>query len=104
RYRSDDGLAGGDAAFNICTFWLVDNLIFVGEVDRARDLFERVCRESSNDLGLMSEQLDPVTKELLGNFPQAFSHLGLIKSAIQLERAEGGEVNRPVPPGPPASG
>jgi GH15 family glucan-1,4-alpha-glucosidase len=80
-----DGLPGGEATFLICSFWLVDNLALTGQVKRARELFERLC-ECANDLGLLGEEVDPRTGELLGNFPQAFSHIGLINSAIQLAR------------------
>ena len=84
RYRdTDDGLAGGEGAFLICSFWLVDNLVFSGRRERARELFERLTAHA-NDLGLMAEQFDPVAGMQLGNFPQAFSHMGLINSAIQL--------------------
>ncbi len=88
RYRGfDDGVAGGEGAFAICTFWLADNLIALGELDRARDLFEKL-RGCSNDLGLFSEETDPETEDMLGNFPQAFSHLALISTAVQLHEAE----------------
>lgn len=80
-----DGLPGGEATFLICSFWLVDNLALTGQLERARELFERLCG-CANDLGLLSEEVDPRTGELLGNFPQAFSHIGLINSAIQLAR------------------
>lgn len=87
RYRGyDDGLTQAEGAFLICTFWLVDNLIALGELDRARSLFETL-RGCSNDLGLFSEQIDPKTGEALGNFPQAFSHVALINAAIQLRKA-----------------
>jgi GH15 family glucan-1,4-alpha-glucosidase len=87
RYRgTDDGLAGGEGAFLICSFWLVDNLAFVGEVERARALFERLV-SFANDVGLLAEQIDPSSGEQLGNFPQAFSHMGLINAALQLARA-----------------
>jgi alpha,alpha-trehalase len=86
RYRgTDDGLAGGEAAFLICSFWLVDNLVVTGQVDRGRMLFERLLGYA-NDVGLFAEELDPASGEQLGNFPQAFSHMGLINSAIQLQR------------------
>jgi alpha,alpha-trehalase len=82
-----DGLPGGEATFLICSFWLVDNLALTGQVDRARELFERLCR-CANDVGLLGEEVDARSGELLGNFPQAFSHVGLINSAIQLGRQE----------------
>jgi len=85
RYLDPDGLPGREGAFVICTFWLVDNLVLVGELDRARELFERLLGYA-NDVGLLAEQIDPATGELLGNFPQAFSHVGLIGAALNLER------------------
>ncbi len=83
----DDGLPGGEATFVICSFWLVDNLALAGETSRARELFERLLTYA-NDVGLLAEEVDPVSNELLGNFPQAFSHVGLIGAAINLTRAE----------------
>ena len=88
RYREyDDGLGGEEGTFTICTFWLADNLIALGEIDRARDLFDKL-RGHANDLGLLSEEIDGDTGEMLGNFPQAFSHMALINTAVQLQRAE----------------
>ena len=88
RYKGfDDGLSGGEGAFIICSFWLVENLILLGDVDKARALFDKL-RGYANDLGLFSEEVDPVTGELLGNFPQAFSHLAFIQSAVMLHEAE----------------
>lgn len=87
RYRDyEDGLAGDEGAFNICSFWLADNLIALGELGRARSLFERL-RACSNDVGLFSEEIDPETDEMLGNFPQAFTHLAVINTAVQLDKA-----------------
>ena len=87
RYRGfDDGLGGHEGTFTICTFWLADNLIALGEVGRARALFEKL-RGCSNDLGLFSEEVDAETGEMLGNFPQAFSHMAFINTAVQLDRA-----------------
>jgi GH15 family glucan-1,4-alpha-glucosidase len=83
----DDGLPGGEATFVICSFWLVDNLALAGQHDDARELFERLLAYR-NDVGLLSEEVDPNTGELLGNFPQAFSHVGLIGAALNLARAE----------------
>ncbi len=82
----DDGLPGGEATFVICSFWLVDNLALVGRTERARELFERLLGYA-NDVGLLAEELDPLSGELLGNFPQAFSHVGLIGAALNLARA-----------------
>ena len=87
RYKGyNDGLEGGEGAFLMCTFWLADNLIALGQIDRARELFEKL-RGCSNDLGLFSEEIDPDTGEMLGNFPQAFSHLGFINTSVQLHDA-----------------
>ena len=83
---SNDGLAESEGAFKMCTFWLADNYVMRGELDRARVLLERL-RNASNDLGLYSEQIDLDTGELLGNFPQAFSHLAFISTAVQLANA-----------------
>ena len=84
RYRGfNDGLGGEEGAFLICSFWLVDNLRFAGQVDKARALFEKL-RTYSNDLDLYSEEINPQTLELQGNFPQAFTQLGLINGAVQL--------------------
>jgi GH15 family glucan-1,4-alpha-glucosidase len=89
RHRTEDGFAGKEGAFLICSFWLVDNLALVGRDAEARDLFERLLTYG-NDLGLLSEEADPETGQLLGNFPQAFSHLGLIGAAIHLDHAGAG--------------
>lgn len=87
RYRGfDDGLSGEEGTFPICTYWLADDLIRLGRTEEARRLFER-CRSCANDLGLFSEEIDARTGEMLGNFPQAFSHLGLINTAVQLQRS-----------------
>ncbi|MCH8920338.1 MAG: glycoside hydrolase family 15 protein [Chloroflexi bacterium] len=88
RYKGfDDGLSGGEGTFPICTFWLADNLIALGELERARNLFEKL-RACANDLGLFSEESDGETGEMLGNFPQSFSHLAFISTAVQLHEAE----------------
>jgi len=84
---ADDGLPGGEASFVICSFWLVDNLALAGQTDRATALFERLLGHA-NDLGLLAEEVDPRSDELLGNFPQAFSHVGLISAAINLQAAQ----------------
>lgn len=89
RYADGDGLPGGEGAFLICTWWLVDNLALIGDVPRARELFERTLG-FANDVGLLAEQVDPATGALLGNFPQAFSHIGLIGAAMNLWKAGAG--------------
>ena len=90
RYVTDgmDGVGGDEGAFLICSFWLVECLARGGDEKRARELFARLL-STCNDLGLLSEEVDPATGELLGNFPQAFSHLGLIQAAIALDMPEG---------------
>jgi GH15 family glucan-1,4-alpha-glucosidase len=91
RYRheeSPDGLAGDEGAFLLCSFWLVDNLVHQGRLEEAEDLYATLCAKAS-PLGLLSEQIDPSTGELSGNFPQAFSHIGVIASGVTLERARG---------------
>jgi GH15 family glucan-1,4-alpha-glucosidase len=86
RYRGEDGLGTSEGTFFLCSFWLVDNLALQGQIVPARDLFERLTSHG-NDLGLFSEELDPDTGELLGNFPQAFTHLAIVNAAAHLERA-----------------
>ena len=86
RYRTnetDDGLSGKEGTFLICSFWLVSALAIVGEMQRARDLMERLLRIAS-PLGLYAEEFDAGTGRHLGNFPQAFSHLALIEAAARI--------------------
>ena len=97
RYRVDDGLEGEEGAFVLCTFWLVDALSLSGRIEEARELFETVI-EYANPLGLLSEEIDPETGLLLGNFPQAFSHIGLVNSALYLKQAEEGTEVQPFTP------
>ncbi|MGH8972807.1 MAG: glycoside hydrolase family 15 protein, partial [Acidimicrobiia bacterium] len=85
-----DGLPGGEGVFLPCTFWLADNLVLQGRHDDATDLFERLL-DVRNDLGLLAEEYDPTTGELLGNFPQAFSHVGLVNTAHNLAAAGTGQ-------------
>ena len=92
RYKTDetdDGLSGKEGTFLICSFWLVSALAIVGEMQRARDLMERLLREAS-PLGLYAEEFDADTSRHLGNFPQAFSHVALVGAAVHLR-------NRKVP-------
>ena len=91
RYRSDsnvDGLPPGEGVFLPCSFWLVDNLVMAGRRDEAEELFERLT-SLSNDVRLFSEEYDPVSSRMLGNFPQAFTHVSLVNSVHNLTPAEG---------------
>jgi GH15 family glucan-1,4-alpha-glucosidase len=90
---SVDGLPPGEGAFLICTFWLADNLALQGRHAEARALFERLLA-LRNDVGLLSEEYDPQSRRLLGNFPQAFSHLGLINTATNLTHGVGPAADR----------
>jgi GH15 family glucan-1,4-alpha-glucosidase len=88
RYRSDDakdGLPPGEGVFLLCSFWLADHLALSGRRDEALALFERLLA-LRNDVGLLSEEYDPATRRLLGNFPQAFSHVGIVNTAFNLTR------------------
>ncbi len=86
RYKGfDDGLEGGEGSFTICTYWFINNLIALGEIEQAKEKFEALLGYA-NDLGLLSEEINAETGEMLGNFPQAFSHLALIDCATSLDR------------------
>src|SRR5687767_14674400 len=90
RYRTEggvDGLAGEEGTFLLCTFWLAQALAMSGQVERARATFERAATYA-NDVGLLAEEVDPETGELLGNFPQAFSHIGLVNAAWAITEAD----------------
>jgi len=87
RYHTDDGLSGEEGTFLMCTFWLVDNLAHQGRLTRARALFERAL-SCAGKLGLLSEEVEPASNQALGNYPQAFSHLAVIQSALNLQQAE----------------
>ncbi|MCE0767326.1 glycoside hydrolase family 15 protein [Pseudonocardia kujensis] len=92
RYRTEagansDGLAGEEGTFLLCTFWLAQALAVSGQIERARQVFDRAGRYV-NDVGLLAEEVDPGSGDLLGNFPQAFSHIGLINAAWAIARAE----------------
>jgi GH15 family glucan-1,4-alpha-glucosidase len=78
-----DGLPGGEGAFLPCTFWLADNLAMQGRTDEARRLFARL-RALANDVGLLSEEYDVGRARLVGNFPQAFTHVALVNTAHNL--------------------
>lgn len=86
-YRTSEH-RGKEGAFGLCSFWLVDALAFSGKLHDARDHFE-ILLSYANEIGLFSEEIDPLTKEFLGNFPQAFTHIGLINSALYLSKALG---------------
>ncbi|CAM5279577.1 glycoside hydrolase family 15 protein [Streptomyces purpurascens] len=92
RYTTDDadvdGLPGSEGTFVVCSFWLADALHMTGRTKEARALFERLVG-LANDVGLLSEEFDPVTGRQLGNFPQAFSHIGLVNTALALFGEEG---------------
>jgi GH15 family glucan-1,4-alpha-glucosidase len=88
-----DGLPPGEGAFLICTFWLADNLVLQGHMAEARQIFERLL-DLRNDVGLLSEEYDPQARRLVGNFPQAFSHVGLINTATNLTHAVGPAADR----------
>jgi GH15 family glucan-1,4-alpha-glucosidase len=91
--RSVDGLPPGEGAFLACTFWLADNYWLLGRHQEARQLFERLLA-LCNDVGLLSEEYDPHAKRLLGNFPQAFSHVSLINTAHNLSADMGPASHR----------
>jgi GH15 family glucan-1,4-alpha-glucosidase len=102
RYEGEharDGLPAGEGAFLACSFWLVDNYILQSRYADARKLFERLLARC-NDVGLLAEELDPLTGRMLGNFPQAYSHVGLINSALSLSRDIGPVEERAEPEGP----
>ena len=92
--KFDDGLDGSEGSFIICTFWLADNLIHLGQIDEAHVLLNSLLA-CANDLGLLSEEYDSATGNMLGNFPQAFSHLALINTAVQLQQATHGIMPTP---------
>src|SRR5205085_228062 len=93
RYRTDetdDGLRGEEGTFTICSFWLVSALCEIDELDRARELCEKLLSYAS-PLQLYAEEIDPRSGRHLGNFPQAFSHLALINAVMHVIRAEAGQ-------------
>jgi GH15 family glucan-1,4-alpha-glucosidase len=92
---SYDGVEGGENLFGICSFWLVDYLARLGEVDRAEVLFEQLLG-CANDVGLYAEELDRETKAPLGNFPQAFTHVGLITAALAIAQARAGHREQEI--------
>jgi GH15 family glucan-1,4-alpha-glucosidase len=86
--QADDGLPGTEGVFLACSFWLADNYILLDRLDDAKNLFNRLT-SLCNDVGLLAEEYDPVKKRQIGNFPQAFSHIGLINTAFALAQASG---------------
>lgn len=100
RYVGDDGLPGQEGTFVLCTFWLVDALVLAGQLDKAEELLLGIL-EHASPLGLLAEEIDPTSGNLLGNYPQAFSHIGLMNSALRLgwavatKRAAKGPKQRP---------
>ena len=96
RYNSKeevDGLPPGEGVFLPCTFWLADNLALQGRPSDAQQLFEHLL-SLCNDVGLLSEEYDPTKRRLVGNFPQAFTHVSLINTACNLSRATGPAKDR----------
>lgn len=87
-HETNDGLSGNEGVFLACSFWYVDNLVLQNRYREARDMFERLLA-LANDVGLLAEEYDPVAKRQLGNFPQAFSHLALINTALNLDTHAG---------------
>jgi len=103
RYRTDqtdDGLSGEEGTFTICSFWLVSALVEIGELDRARELCEKLLSYAS-PLQLYAEEIDPRSGRHLGNFPQAFSHLALINAVMHVIHAETGATHH-FSVGPPS--
>ncbi|MGZ3636847.1 MAG: glycoside hydrolase family 15 protein [Ktedonobacterales bacterium] len=90
---SDDGLPGKEGSFLACAFWLIDDLCYLGQYEEARERFEQLLTYAS-PLGLYAEEIDPETGAQLGNYPQAFTHIGLINSAVTLQRAQEGTLYR----------
>ena len=91
RYLAPDGLAGGEGAFVLCSFWLLDVLTHAGRLDEAEALLARLLG-CANDVGLFAEEVDPASGEALGNFPQAFSHMALVTSCAHLTAARAGRI------------
>jgi GH15 family glucan-1,4-alpha-glucosidase len=83
--ESPDGIPGHEGAFLLCSFWLVDNWAKQGRLDEAVGLYDSLCARSGT-LGLLPEEIDPSTGAFLGNYPQAFSHIGVISSGVNLAR------------------
>jgi GH15 family glucan-1,4-alpha-glucosidase len=91
-----DGMPPGEGTFLVCSFWLADVYVLIGRHDDARVLYDRLTG-LCNDVGLLSEQYDPLARRMLGNFPQAFSHIGIINTALNLRRAQAPAKTRSQP-------
>ena len=98
RYNADDGLPGKEGAFLICTFWLIKALLLSGHRQEAKKIFANVLKMLSPN-GLLAEEADMRTNKLLGNFPQAFSHIGLINCALYMGIIKGNKHKGPKPIG-----
>ncbi|MFH1327389.1 MAG: glycoside hydrolase family 15 protein [Candidatus Bathyarchaeota archaeon] len=85
RYKASDGLTGEEGVFNICSFWFIRCLSLLGRLKDARKTFEKMLKYT-NHLGLFAEETNLTSGEMLGNFPQAFTHIGLINAAVELDR------------------
>jgi alpha,alpha-trehalase len=103
RYLAHDGLAGKEGAFLLCTFWLAHAQALAGELDQATATFERAMA-AINDVGLLAEEVDPGSGEMIGNFPQAFSHIGLINAAWAIAQARERAAGRGPAAGPTTDG
>ena len=101
RYLAHDGLAGEEGTFLLCTFWLAQAQALAGEVDQAVATFERAVA-AINDVGLLAEEVDAGSGEMIGNFPQAFSHIGLVNAAWAIAQAQqvGSRASSAMPTGP----
>ena len=102
RYLAHDGLAGGEGTFLLCTFWLAHAQALAGELDQATATFERAVA-AINDVGLLAEEVDPGSGEMIGNFPQAFSHIGLVNAAWAISQARVRAADPDARPGPAAA-
>ena len=98
RYKNEDGLPGDEGCFTLCSFWLVDSLALSGRLNEATNIFVNILQLMS-PLGLLAEEINPETGELIGNFPQAFSHIGLVNSALYIGIARGRKHKGPKPQG-----
>ena len=91
--RTEDGLPPGEGAFLACSFWLVEALVLAGRAPEARDLYEKLLQRC-NDVGLYSEEIDVASGALLGNFPQALTHIGMVNAALCLDKKSTGRSQR----------